>query len=316
MRAGSSPPTKLATAEICGSPVIRFKSLERMPGGRFTARGRLMSRTTTCSSFNCRPTWRAARSPWSSSNRATPEPTVPKPTKATLTCSYYRAASTGRIESTIVESTRRERQGAATDAASTRVMNLMPGDVHVETEAESDNKEHKDGQRASGLGDSLFGDGSHTCDCAQDSTKKRAQCGPSVPVANLVFPHTGRNQRHFQDSRCDAKQRHRHAHPSQRKLEWLADHLTILPPRELYSSARSGAGSLFHQRNNPEAGRMPGRRNAAAPIHVRRGAVAIPIVIVVVELERQAELGAECRHDAKLAPGDSQLVSAAARGSA
>ena len=34
-----------------------------------------------------RPAWRAVRSPWSSNSRATPEPTVPNPTMATLVLS-------------------------------------------------------------------------------------------------------------------------------------------------------------------------------------------------------------------------------------
>ena len=53
---------------------------------------------------------------------------------------------------------------------------------------------------------------------------------------------------------------------------------------------------------------MPGRRNAAAPVHLGGRAVAV----VVVQLDRQAELGAERRQDPDFAPGDAQLVNAAA----
>ena len=86
-RAGSTPLTSSITGPISRLPVTCDRSAVSRPGGRATLRARFTSGSTTRTSSTTLPAKRAIRSRRSSSSRATPDPTVPNPTMATLATS-------------------------------------------------------------------------------------------------------------------------------------------------------------------------------------------------------------------------------------
>ena len=84
VRAGSNPPTSSTATETSGSLRMAPRSSVNNPGGRAKLRLRRVSVSTTYANSTGRPACRATRDCCSRSNRATPEPMVPKPTIATL----------------------------------------------------------------------------------------------------------------------------------------------------------------------------------------------------------------------------------------